>query len=78
MAELNPIPTPAYTGTSTHNMDTFNPRGHLHNDPTGINGTPVPSTIGQQSINAYYLKKTLKDAAKKRKFGALADVTTMP
>mgnify|MGYP000891661168 CR=1 FL=1 len=78
MAELNPIPTPAYNGTSTHNMDTFNPRGHLHNDPTGINGTPVPSTIGQQSINAYYLKKTLKDAAKKRKFGALADVTTMP
>lgn len=78
MAELNPIPTPAYTGTSTHNMDTFNPRGHLHNDPTGINGTPVPSTIGQQSVNAYYLKKTLKDVAKKRKFGALANVTNMP
>lgn len=78
MAELNPIPTPAYNGTSTHNMDTFNPRSHLHNDPTGINGTPVPSTIGQQSVNAYYLKKTLKETAKKRKFGALADVTTMP
>jgi len=78
MPQLNPIPTPAYTATSTHNMDTFNPRGHLHNDPTGINGAPVPSTIGQQSVNAYYLKKVLVELAKKRKFGAMADTTNMP
>ena len=78
MPQLNPIPTPAYTATSTHNMDTFNPRGHLHNDPTGINGTPVPSSIGQQSVNAYYLKKVLVELAKKRKFGAMADTTNMP
>ena len=57
MPQLNPIPTPAYKATSTHNMDTFNPRGHLHNDPTGINGTPVPSSIGQQSVNAYYQRR---------------------
>lgn len=55
-----------------------NPVGHLHNDPTGINGTPVPSSIGQQKSNAYYLKKVLVEQAKKRKFGAMADVTTMP
>lgn len=78
MPQLNPIPTPAYTATSTHNMDTFNPRGHLHNDPTGISGAPVPSTIGQQSVNAYYLKKVLVELAKKRKFGAMADTTNMP
>ena len=78
MPQLNPIPTPAYKATSTHNMDTFNPRGHLHNDPTGINGTPVPSSIGQQSVNAYYLKKVLVELAKKRKFGAMADTTNMP
>ena len=78
MAQLNPIPTPAYTGASTHNMDTFNPRGHLHNDPTGINGTAVPSSIGQQQANTYYLKKVLVELARKRKFGAMADVTNMP
>lgn len=78
MPQLNPIPTPAYQGTSTHNMDTFNPRGHLHNDPTGINGAPVQSTIGQQANNAYYLKRVLVEVAKKRKFGAMADVTNMP
>lgn len=78
MPQLNPIPTPAYQGTSAHNMDTFNPRGHLHNDPTGINGAPVQSTIGQQANNAYYLKRVLVEVAKKRKFGAMADVTNMP
>lgn len=78
MAVLDPIPTPAYQMTSTHNADTFNPRGHLHNDPTGINGTPVPSSIGNQNVNQYVLKKVLIEVAKKRKFGAMADVTTMP
>lgn len=78
MANLNPIPTPAYTATSTHNADTFNPRGHLHNDPTGINGAPVPSSLGGDQANAYYLKKVLVEQAKKRKFSALADTVTMP
>lgn len=78
MPELNPIPTPAYTATSTHNADTFTPRSHLHNDPTGVNGRAVPSTIGQQSVNSYYLKKVFVELAKKRKFGAMADTTNMP
>lgn len=78
MGELNPIPTPAYTSTSTHNMDTFTPRAHLHNDPTGINGTPVPSTIGPQQTNAYMLRKILREVARKRKFLALSETTYMP
>lgn len=78
MAELDPIPNQAYTGTSTHNMDTFNPRGHLHNDPTGVYGAPVPSTIGPQAETAFYIKKALTEAARERKFGKMADVVNMP
>lgn len=57
MSELNPIPTPAYTPTSAHNADTFTPRAHQHNDPTGVFGflfqalsvikTKLPSTSNQ-------------------------------
>lgn len=78
MAELNPIPTPAYQATSLHNTDTFTPRAHMYNDPLGINGAPVASTIGTQGINAYYIKKVLVEASDKRKLGKLADSTTMP
>lgn len=80
MPELNPIPTPAYNSLSTHNKDTFTPRGHMHNDPQGIHGKAKQSTIGMQSPEgqAFHLKKALTEAAKKRKFGKLADVTTMP
>lgn len=80
MPELNPIPTPAYQMTSTHNADTFTPRGHMYNDPQGLHGRAKQSTIGMQSPagQAYHLKAALTEAAKKRKFGKLADVTTMP
>ena len=79
MAELNPIPTPAYVGTSPHNMDTFRPRANQYNDPQGLNGAPAASSIGNLKYPpAYYLKKVLVDVAKKRKFSALADSEKMP
>lgn len=78
MPELNPIPQQAYQGTSTHNMDTFNPRGHLHNDPTGIYGKPVQSTIGEQALTAFYIRKALTEAERERCFGKLADTINMP
>ncbi len=75
---LNPIPVPAYNSNSMHNKDTFTPIAHMHNDPTGAHGAPVPSTLGVQSTQAYYLRKSLSEIAKKRKFGALANITYMP
>lgn len=78
MPNLNPIPTPAYNSASTHNKDTFVPRGHLHNDPTGIRGAPVQSTIGPQSQNAFYLKKALMETAPLRKFSNLSSTINMP
>lgn len=81
MPILNPIPTPAYTATSTHNSDTFKPRAHMYNDPSNLSGSgAVPSTIGVQSPSgqAYHLRKALTEAARKRKFGKLADHITMP
>lgn len=79
MPELNPIPQQAYVPTSTHNTDTWTPRGHMYNDPQGVHGRAKQSTIGMQSpaAQAYHLKAALTEAAK-RKFGKLADVTTMP
>lgn len=78
MPQLNPIPAPAYKPTNTHNTDTFIPRAHQHNDPTGINGAVVPTTIGPQAYSAFYLKQVLREVARKRKFGAMADTTNMP
>lgn len=78
MAELNPIPKTAYTATSAHNADTWSPRAHQHNDPTGVYGFPIPSTIGNQAEAAFYIKKVLVEAARKRKFGVLADTISMP
>ena len=76
MPVLNPIPTPAYTATSATNSDTYNPRAHMYNDPSNLGGTgAVPSTLGVQTptAQAYHLKTALTEAAKKRKFGKLAD-----
>lgn len=78
MPELNPIPNQAYNPTSTHNTDTFNPRAHMYNDPTGVHGTPVQSTIGEQALTAFYIKKVLTESARQRKFGKLADTMNMP
>ena len=81
MPVLNPIPTPAYTATSATNSDTYNPRAHMYNDPSNLGGTgAVPSTLGVQTptAQAYHLKTALTEAAKKRKFGKLADSITMP
>lgn len=75
---LNPIPTPAYPMTSTHNADTFTPRAHLYNDPQGIFGTAVPSTLGGNERTHYTLRKIMIELAKKRKFSAMADVINMP
>lgn len=78
MSELNPIPTPAYTPTSAHNADTFTPRAHQHNDPTGVFGFPIPSSIGNQNKAAFYIKSVMVEAARQRKFGALASTISMP
>lgn len=78
MAELDPIPQQAYNPTSTHNTDTFNPRAHMYNDPTGVHGKPVQSTVGEQALNAFYIRKALTEAARERKFGKMADVINMP
>lgn len=79
MPVLDPIPTPAYTATTSRNADTFNPAGHLYNDPQGLRGTAKNSSIGDASLlNTYYLKKVLTEAAKQRKFGKLASVENMP
>lgn len=80
MSELNPIP--AMQGgqiTSTHNIATINPRGNLYNDPQGLRGEPVESSVGRQQLEkAFYLKKVLRDTAPKRKFSRMASNISMP
>lgn len=80
MPNLDPIPTPAFTHTSTHLVDSRNPIGHMYNDPQGLqNNPPIPSTIGPQpNTGVHVLKKVLQEAAQKRKFGKLASAINMP
>lgn len=77
---LNPISNPQYgQPSSTHNLSTINPRGNLYNDPQGLRGSPVQSSVGiQDSKQAFYLKPVLAESAKKRTFSKLASVMSMP
>ena len=76
---LNPIPTPAYEATSTHNLATINPRGNLYNDPQGLRGEPVQSSVGKQQLEkVFWIKKVLKETARKRKFSKMSSVQGMP
>lgn len=77
---LNPISNPQYgQPSSTQNLSSINPRGNLYNDPEGLRGSPVQSSIGlQDSKHAFYLKPIILDVQKKAKFSRLASVTAMP
>lgn len=77
---LNPISSPQYgQPSSTQNLSSINPRGNLYNDPEGLRGSPVQSSIGlQDSKHAFYLKPIILDVQKKAKFSRLASITAMP
>lgn len=78
MPSLNPIPTD--TKNNTQEIPLSNPRANLYNDPQGLRGTPVQSSVGkQQWESVFYTKKIMADVAKKRKFSKLAtDSISMP
>lgn len=80
MSVLDPIPNPQYgQPTSTQNLSTVIPRGNLYNDPEGLRGAPVQSSVGlQSSKQAFYLKPIIAEVQKKAKLSRLASVMAMP
>lgn len=80
MSVLNPIPNPQYgQPSSTQNLSTIAPRGNLYNDPEGLRGSPVQSSVGlQSSKQAFYLKPIIAEVQKKAKLSRLASVMAMP
>ena len=52
---LNPISSPQYgQPSSTQNLRSINPRGNLYNDPEGLRGSPVQSSIGLLRLNKLF------------------------
>lgn len=55
------------------------PRGQLYNDPQGLRGSPVQSSVGEQQYESiFYTKKIVTKLAKRYKFSKLADTISMP
>lgn len=74
---LNPVPT--NTMHSAHNLGLSVPRANMYNDPQGLRGSPVQSSVGlQQGETIFYTKKIIEPVLKKRKFSLLADTIAMP
>lgn len=77
MSVLNPIPT--NTAHSAHNLGISVPRANMYNDPTGLRGSPVQSSVGLQQYEAiFYTKKIIEPVMKRRKFSVMADTIAMP
>lgn len=67
------------TMANAHNMGIGSPRANLYNDPQGLRGSPVQSSVGSQQLERiFYTKKIIPALAKKRKFSKLADTVAMP
>lgn len=75
---LNPIPT--NTGNGFHQLGISQPRAQMRNDPQGLRGSPVASSLGGDRAGEqyFYLKPILETTLKKRKFSLLADTVAMP
>lgn len=75
---LNPIPT--NTGNGFQQLGLSQPRANMRNDPQGLRGSPVSSSIGtdQAAEQYFYIKPILEPILKKRKFSVLADTVAMP
>ena len=83
MAVNSPIDTATQADVNTmanaHAPSIGSPRANLYNDPEGLRGTPVQSSVGsQQYERIFYTKKIIPALAKKRKFSKLADTIAMP
>lgn len=82
-----PVNSPIDTAT-TPNVNTManatdthfgSPRGQLYNDPQGLRGSPVQSSVGEQQYESiFYTKKIVTKLAKRYKFSKLADTISMP
>ena len=67
------------TMANAHMQDIGSPRANMYNDPQGLRGTPVQSSVGsQQYERIFYTKKIIPALAKKRKFSKMADTIAMP
>lgn len=67
------------TMANAHAQDIGSPRANMYNDPQGLRGTPVQSSVGsQQYERIFYTKKIIPALAKKRKFSKMADTIAMP
>lgn len=67
------------TSANFHNQHIGSPRANMYNDPEGLRGSPVQSSVGLQAAERiFYTKKIIPALAKKRKFSKLADTIAMP
>lgn len=67
------------TMANAHSPHIGSPRANLYNDPQGLRGTPVQSSVGNQELERiFYTKKIIPALAKKRKFSKMADTIAMP
>ena len=83
MAVNSPIDNATQANVNTmanaHAQDIGSPRANMYNDPQGLRGTPVQSSVGsQQYERIFYTKKIIPALAKKRKFSKMADTIAMP
>ena len=75
---LNPIPN--NTGNGFQQLGISQPRAQMRNDPQGLRGSPVSSSLGgDRAMEQYfYTKPIIETVLKKRKFSLLADTIAMP
>ena len=67
------------TMANAHSQHIGSPRANLYNDPQGLRGSPVQSSVGAQQLERiFYTKKIIPALARKRKFAKLADTIAMP
>ena len=83
MAVNSPIDSATQADVNTmanaHAPNLGSPRANLYNDPQGMRGAPVQSSVGsQQYERIFYTKKIIPALAKKRKFSKMADTIAMP
>lgn len=83
MTANNPIDSVTQPNVNTqanfHNQAIGSPRANMYNDPEGLRGSPVQSSVGvQKAERIFYTKKIIPALAKKRKFSKMADTVAMP
>lgn len=76
LGSLDPIPSNAYNQT-THNKGTFTPRANMYNDPQGLNGPAVESSVGPQLFQRAMNVKLARERVPHLRFSLLSGTRTL-